>query len=195
MALNKVYLTCDRSEKGDERYTPFYAVMPILEYIPNGSTIWCPFDEEWSAYVQILKEKGYKVINTNLKKGKDFFKYEPDNWDIIISNPPFSKKDDVLQRCYDLGKPFALLLPIQTLQGKKRFENFYYNGLELLTFDQRIGFHTNNDFEKTNEGVHFASAYFCKDLLPEKLIFKRLYKYERKLKSNKQTTIFDYLED
>ena len=184
MALNKGYLTCDRSEKGDECYTPFYAVTPILEYIPKDKIIWCPFGEEWSAYVQLLKEKGYNVIFTNLKDGKNFFEYEPDKWDIIISNPPFSKKDQVLQRCYDLGKPFALLLPIQTLQGKKRFQNFYYNGLELLTFDQRIGFHINNNFEKTNEGNHFASAYFCKGLLPEKLIFKRLYKYNKKLKNN-----------
>lgn len=182
MALNKGYLTCDRTPKGDECYTPFYAVIPILEFIPRDKVIWCPFDEYWSAYVQLLEEQGYKVVRSSLKDGQDFFSYEPKEWDIILSNPPFSKKDEVLQRCYDLGKPFALLLPIQTLQSKKRFNYFYHYGLELLTFDQRIGFHINNNFEKPVRGNHFASAYFCRFLLPEKLVFKRLYKYDRKLK-------------
>ena len=31
MALNKAYLEADRTEAGDEVYTPFYAVEPLLE--------------------------------------------------------------------------------------------------------------------------------------------------------------------
>lgn len=46
MALNIGYLTSDRSEKGDEVFTPFYAVEPLLKYVPKDKTIWCPFDEE-----------------------------------------------------------------------------------------------------------------------------------------------------
>ena len=182
MALNIGYLTSDKTEKGDNCYTPFYAVIPLLKYLPRDKIIWCPFDEEWSAYYQLLTEHGYNVVKSSLKEGQDFFQYEPEHWDIIVSNPPFSKKDQVLERCYQLGKPFALLLPIQTLQGRKRFENFYYLGLEIMSFDQRIGFHNENNFETTIEGNSFASAYFCRDILPEKLVLERLYKYERKLK-------------
>lgn len=34
MPENKGYLTADRSSNGDERYTPRYAVTPLLEFIP-----------------------------------------------------------------------------------------------------------------------------------------------------------------
>ena len=56
MAINKGYLTCDRTQKGDEVYTPYYAVEPLLEFIPKNKIIWCPFDEEWSAFYNTFKE-------------------------------------------------------------------------------------------------------------------------------------------
>lgn len=34
MPGNKGYLTSDRSAAGDERYTPIYAVIPLLEFTP-----------------------------------------------------------------------------------------------------------------------------------------------------------------
>lgn len=92
MALNKAYLESDRSKGGDEVLTPYYAVEPILEYIPKDKVIWCPFDKEWSAFVQLLQENGNKVIYTHIDDGYDFFQYEPKKYDIIISNPPFSCK-------------------------------------------------------------------------------------------------------
>ena len=110
---NDAYLKSDTSIAGDERYTPYYAVMPLLEFMPPPQPhykIWCPFDENWSAFVQCLRDAWYTLINSSLHDGKDFFSYEPSEWDVLISNPPFSKKDAVLERAYELDKPFALLL-------------------------------------------------------------------------------------
>lgn len=160
MGMNIGYLTCDRTKTGDEVYTPFYAVEPLLKYIPKDKIIWCPFDEEWSAYVQLFKENGLKVINSSLSKGEDFFAYEPEQWDILISNPPFSMKDKILERCYSFGKPFALLLPLPTMQGNKRFE-FFKNGLEILAFDKRINYHATN-LHEVKTGTAFASFIFAK---------------------------------
>lgn len=45
---NDAYLKSDTSIAGDERYTPYYAVMPLLEFMPSPQPhykIWCPFDE------------------------------------------------------------------------------------------------------------------------------------------------------
>ena len=67
---------------------PLYAVDPILKYIPKDKIIWCPFDEEWSAFYRRLKEEGYNVVRSSLKDGQDFFTYEPNKWDMIVSNPP-----------------------------------------------------------------------------------------------------------
>ncbi len=123
---------------------------------------------------------GDKVVRSSLKDGKDFFEYQPNEWDIFVSNPPFSLKDKVLERLYALGKPFVLLLPMNSLQGQKRFK-YFANGIQLLCFDKRICFHTESViyFDK---GTPFASAYFCKDVLPKDLILEELCVYEKPLK-------------
>ena len=180
MGLNKGYLTANNNTNADEMYTPFYCVKPLVKYIDSSKIVWCPFDKEWSAFVKELKENGNKVIYTHLDMGNDFFNYEPLEYDIIISNPPFSKKDDVIKRLYLLGKPFAILLPMNSLQGKKRYE-YFKNGIQLLCFDQRVGFHNANNMARPVEGSPFASAYFCRDLLPTDLIIEHLEKYEKPL--------------
>lgn len=185
IAINKAYLTCNRTASGDEVFTPFYAVEPLLKYLPKDKIIWCPFDEEWSAFYQLLKENGYKVVRSSLIEGQDFFEYEPENWDIIVSNPPFSLKDKVLKRLDELGKPFAILLPINSIQGDKRYKWCFKNGIEILAFNNRIEYHTNFNFDTYTKGNHFGSGYFCRGLLPEKLIIEELVKYERPLIENK----------
>lgn len=181
MAINKAYLTCDRTEKGDNVYTPFYAVEPLLKYLAKDKIIWCGFDEEWSAFYQLLKENGFNVIRSSLSNGQDFFNYEPDNWDIFVSNPPFSKKDKILTRLYELDKPFALLLPLNSIQGKSRYKNFS-KGIQLLSFDARVDYHTNENYKTYTKGNHFASGYFCRNILPKTMIIEELTKYDRSLK-------------
>lgn len=178
MALNIGYLQSDK--ENNELYTPYYAVDPILKYIPKDKIIWCPFDEEWSAFYKRLKEEGYNVVRSSLKDGQDFFTYEPDKWDMIVSNPPFSSKDKVLERLYSFKKPFAILLPLNSLQGKTRFK-FFTQGIQLLSFDSRISFHKPDSMDIVIKGSPFATAYFCKDLLPRDLIVEELKFYEKSL--------------
>lgn len=180
MARNNCYLSADRTKAGDEVYTPFYAVEPLLEFLPKDKVIWCPFDEEWSAFYQLFTENGYIVERSRLNEGKDFFSYEPLEWDIIASNPPFSIKDKVLKRAFELNKPFALLLPVNSIQGKKRYEIFG-NQIQLLGFDTRVDYHTRQNMQSYRKGNHFGSAYFCRELLPSKLELRRLEKYNRPL--------------
>lgn len=102
MPQNIGYLTADKTTAGDERFTPYYAVEPLLEFLPpadTGITIWCPFDEFWSAYVQTFRANGYNVVYGSLATGQDFFTSQPAHWDIMISNPPFSKKRCRSQTC------------------------------------------------------------------------------------------------
>ena len=61
MGMNVGYLTAGRGSESDECMTPFYACEPLLKYIPKDWTIWCPCDEEWSAYYNIFKENGMFV--------------------------------------------------------------------------------------------------------------------------------------
>lgn len=174
MPLNKGYLQAKTDKASDEVFTPKYAVLPIIKYIPKDfKTIWCPFDKKDSEYVICLESKGYKVINSHIDNGNNFFKYEPEeNYDCIISNPPFSIKDDILKRLSELNKPYAILLPIPALQGQKRFP--YINECQALIFDKRINYFTNKETREVQKGVSFGSFYLCKNFLFKDLIFEEL---------------------
>lgn len=178
MALNIGYLTSDKMD--NELYSPYYIVEHIIKYLPKDKIIWCPFDEEWSAFYNRLKEEGYNVIRSSLAEGQDFFEYEPDKWDIIVSNPPFSIKDKVLERLYSFNKPFAVLLPLNSLQGKTRYK-FFKEGIQILSFDARVCYHDKNHMDVVTKGSPFATAYFCRNLLPNDLILEELITYDRPL--------------
>ncbi|HYH02973.1 MAG TPA: class I SAM-dependent methyltransferase, partial [Bacillota bacterium] len=95
----------------DDFQTPPQAVAPLLPYLNKDWVIWeCAAGKGYVA--EYLKSKGYAVISTDIKKGKDFLKYAPEKFDCIITNPPYSLKQEFLQRAFELGKPFAFLLPI-----------------------------------------------------------------------------------
>lgn len=173
MGLNKGYLTAKTDKASDEVFTPAYAVKPLLKYLINfKGTIWCPFDKEDSEYVKIFRENGYNVICTHIDNEENFFYYEPENYDIIISNPPFSIKDDILKRLYELDKPYAILLPVPSLQGQKRFP--YMKNCQALIFDKRVNYYMTPDKKQIQKGVSFGSFYLCKDFLPKDLIFEEL---------------------
>lgn len=177
MPNNKGYLTAKRDVASDEVYTPEYAVTPLLKYLDKSQTIWCPFDTEDSEYVKIFQSNGLNVIYSHIDSGQDFFQYEPkEHYDVIISNPPFSIKDQVLARLDALQKPFAILLPLPALQGQARFK--YLENSQVLIFDKRICFYKNKNKDELQRGISFASVYVCKNFLPEKLIFEKLDKEE-----------------
>lgn len=174
MPINKGYLTAKTDKASDEIYTPAFAVNPIIKHIPkNVKTIWCPFDLEESEYVQILRNNGYKVIATHIDNGQNFFSYEPEEeYDCIISNPPFSIKDMILKRLDELNKPYAILLPLPSLQGQTRFD--YLKNCQAIIFDKRINFYKDMKTKKLMTGVAFASIYVCKNFLEKDLIFEKL---------------------
>jgi 16S rRNA A1518/A1519 N6-dimethyltransferase RsmA/KsgA/DIM1 with predicted DNA glycosylase/AP lyase activity len=101
----------------------------ILPFIPTHlKTVWECTAVEGSRIVEVLRSNGYNVIPTHINDGLDFFEYEPDSYDIIITNPPYSIKDKLLKRAFDLKKPFMFLLPITTLEGLKRGKMFRKKG-------------------------------------------------------------------
>lgn len=110
---------------------------------------------------------------------------------MIVSNPPYTQKDRVIERLYELEKPFAVLLPLNSLQGVGRYR-YFKNGIQILTFDKRIGFHNAENMEEYKKGSSFATAYFCRDILPRDLILEELREYRKPLKegekSNDRTT-------
>lgn len=71
-------------------------------------------------------------------------------FDYLISNPPYSIKDKIIERCIDLGKPSVLLLPIDTLGGVQRHKLFHRTRIGVYIPTKRIKFiNENGDNSKT----------------------------------------------
>lgn len=159
------------SGNNDECYTPNYGVEPILKYIPADSVIWCPFDTEDSEFVKQIS-KTNKVIFTHIDKGQDFFSYEPDKWDIIISNPPFTNKRKYFERALSFNKPFELIMTNTWLNDSAPKQLFMDKDLQLLMFDKRMKF-TSPD-GRANDKITFSSSYYCYNFLPKQIVMEEL---------------------
>lgn len=161
----------------DEFYTPTYAITPILKYINNGSTVWCPFDTDDSLFVRMLREEGHNVLNTHISKGQNFFTIDPPDCDYIISNPPYSMKGDVFNRLFEIGKPFAMLVGVVGLfESKKRFDMFKNNDFEIMYMSKRISYFKDYEEQKPSLNPPFSSVYLCSKLLPNQIVFEEVYK-------------------
>ena len=140
--------------------------------LPKNIKIWECTDFGSSNITKVLKENGYQVITTH-KDNFDFLTDKPNfDFDMIITNPPYSLKDEFLKKCYEYNKPFALLLPLTSLEGINRGKMYRENGIELLVFDRRCNFIYNNA-KKSN---WFNTSWFCWNVLPKQLIFEELNK-------------------
>ena len=156
---------------------PAYAIKPIIKYLNPHSAIWCPFDTEESNYVKMLREAGHDVIATHIDFGGDFFVIEPPKCDYIISNPPFSLKQQVFRRLFEIGTPFAMLVGVVGLfESQTRFEMFRDNDFELMYFNRRVSFFKNYADQKSSFNPPFSSVYVCHHVLPKQIVFEEIRK-------------------
>ena len=157
-----------QKEKNDELYTPREAIDPILKYLDKNKIYWECTDFGDSNITKVLKENGFKVISTN-KEQLDFLVDEANfEFDVIITNPPYSLKNEFLKKCYEYKKPFLLLLPITALEGKQRSKLYKENGLEIIVLDKRI------NFMKNKKNVWFNTSWFCNKVCKKELNFEKL---------------------
>jgi len=151
--------------------TPPIALSPLSPFLNKDWVIWeCACGK--GNLSTALADWGHKVIATDIVDGKDFLTWKPEKFDCIITNPPFSLKQQFLERCYELQKPFALLLPLTTFETAKRQNLFKENGVEVILFDKRINFETPSG---KGSGSWFATAWFTSGLkIGKELIFVKL---------------------
>jgi hypothetical protein len=152
----------------DEIYTPDYAINPLLPYLKKDWIIW---ESAWGTgkLASHFKNQGFNV------------KKDPDNLDynIEITNPPYSKKELFLEEAYHRGKPFAFLMPLTALEGIKRGDLYRKHGIQLIIPNRRINFIMPNK----QGSSWFQVAWFCWRLnLPKDLMFVELNKLKEDLK-------------
>lgn len=122
----------------DEWYTPKCAVEVIEKYIPANSRILCPFDTEESQFVKVLSQN-HNVIFSHISNGENFFKMGKPDVDYVISNPPYSTKDEVFRQLYNWDIPFALLVNANnTFDSFMRFKLAKENGVQILFLYPRV---------------------------------------------------------
>jgi len=149
-----------RQGSPDDFQTPPEALVPLLPYIPKDWVIWeCAQGFGWLTKGLIFN--GYKVIGSDILTGQDYRMWQPDEWDIAVTNPPYAIKQQFLERAYMLGKPFAFLLPLTTFETGKRQMLFDKYGLEVIFLDKRINFRTPSG---KGSGSWFATAWFTNGL-------------------------------
>lgn len=175
--------------KNDECYTMPYAIVPLLPYLEKfkGQKIWCPFDTQESEFVKILTANGHDVIYSHISLGMNFFEYEPEKWDLIVSNPPFTGKTKIFERCINFNKPFALIMSNSILNDPAPMRLFKKSNIELLLFTDRMVFSNQKQIKR----IPYACGYFCHGILPEKLKIEYLPPWRMKKEKKNETTKMD----
>lgn len=166
------------ASKNDEFFTPLYAITPIVKYLlPPPCTIWCPFDTDESLFVKEFRKLGYEVIATHIQNNQNFFEIDVPDCDYIISNPPYSCKGDVLDRLFEIGKPFAMLVGVVGLfESQKRFNMFKHNDFEIMYFNKRVSYFKDYADQKPSLNPPFSSVYVCHSILPKQIVFEEINK-------------------
>lgn len=163
---NKVYIKMNKPF--DEIYTKRIDADQLVKYlkdnniIDNNSLIWLPFNDwQESNISKALLDGGY----SNQKLTKDDFYSLNESCDIIISNPPFSKRTKLFTRLIELDKPFILLQPIQAFNNNSFVKMLCKksNDFGFLCPKNRMGFIVNGvEKDKTTAFYSFWLCYKTK---------------------------------
>lgn len=151
----------------DDYQTPESALIMLIPFLDRNWVVGeCASGK--GNLVRGFKKMKFRVLGTDMKF--DFIRNEiADDYDVIVTNPPYSIKEKFLSRCYELGKPFALLMPLTALESEKRQSLFREYGIQLIIPNRRINFETPSG---ESSSCWFATAWFTKGLnLPNDLTF------------------------
>lgn len=127
--------------------TPPHALEPLYPYIPLEWVVWESAVGPERLIEKTLTHHGYTVIGTDLMYGEEYdrFHYKPDQYDIEITNVPFSSAHVWLEQAFQDAKPFALLMPFEKLARadiKASIRQYHHSpwAVEVLSPERRINF-------------------------------------------------------
>jgi hypothetical protein len=139
-------------QKDDEYMTPKSAWESVAHLIPKDKIVYEAFYGDGTSGKH-LRELGFNVIHEPI----DFFQ-NTNLGDIVVSNPPFTMKKEVLETLLNVDKPFILLMPLATL-SREYFRRLFIDKEFMLALPQkRIQFiKQGHPTSKCN----FECAFFC----------------------------------
>ena len=164
---NKVYIKMNKPF--DEIYTKKIDADQLVEYLINNNIIdsdtkiWLPFNDFVEGSDNIAYSLGSHGINFLYGNENDFYEESKtfNNYKIIISNPPFSKRTKLFTRLMELDKPFILLQPIQAFNNNSFVKMLceHSNDFGFLCPKSRMGFIVNG--EEKEKKTAFYSFWLC----------------------------------
>jgi len=153
--------------KHDDYMTPKYAWENIKQYIPKCK-IWEAFYGDGNSG-KYLQELGFDVIHEPI----DFFEEQPDNYEAIVSNPPFSKVKEILQRLLIIDKPFILIMPSSKINTS--YFRQWKNKIQIIIPRKRIHFLKLVDGkipDNQKSACNFDCFYYCYKInLPNDIVW------------------------
>lgn len=135
----------------------------ITHLIPKDKIIWeaCMLNSK-SNSIEYWKELGYNCIGNTEWNCLD---YEPDNYDYIITNPPFKTdlKIQIIKKFIEYDKPFILVLNIMNA-----FTNYFrtifgdkIKDLQIIIPQGKITFEEFNQETKKIEKCKSSPSFYC----------------------------------
>ena len=148
--------------KDDDYETSKEILNDLLPYITDYNIIYDPF----YCSGKVIKE--WEALNkTCINEQKDAFDREHPEFDIMISNIPFSCKEKCVELGVQLNKPFILLMPIDSLGSK--WIRKYFDELQFIIPSGRYNFLKKG---LKTKGCWFDTMWVCNGLNLDKKIIK-----------------------
>ncbi|HSA75407.1 MAG TPA: hypothetical protein VLE21_04395 [Candidatus Nitrosocosmicus sp.] len=119
-SLNNV----DGKRNANDYYqTPYSITEQLLEREKLNGSILEPACGQ-GAIVKVLMKNGYRPSFYDLALGADFFS-EKRKYDWVITNPPFKKAFEFIQKAKIVANNIAMLLPLSYLHGVERYKHIW----------------------------------------------------------------------
>ena len=154
--------------KHDDYMTPKYAWDWIKDFIPKDKVIWEAFYGDGESGKN-LSDLGFNVIHEET----DFF--TNNLGDVIVSNPPFTKKKAVMTRLKEIDKPFIIICPSSMLNTQYIRNLFKDDRLQIIIPNKRINFKKLIDGkvpDNWGDRCSFDCFYYCWKLdLPNDIVW------------------------
>jgi hypothetical protein len=160
-------MSFNRRSNHDDYMTSKIAWENIQKYIPKDKVIWeCFYGDGNSG--KYLRELGFNVIHED----KDFFKWTPKEYALSVSNPPFFNRKIYLEKLRERGKPFIMIMPINTL-GTQYLKKLFKNEIQVIIPPKRLSFDKLVDGKIIDAPYpNFDCLYYCwKMNLPRDIVF------------------------
>jgi len=109
----------------------------IIPFVSLDETIYEPFYCSGKSK-EILEGLGYTDV---IHEKEDFFtSYHKYNYDVIISNPPYSIKKKIFDKLREIDKKFIMIVPVSVITKQYFMENFKDTDITILIPPKRMQF-------------------------------------------------------